>query len=347
MKLSFAPHTLYFKHPFKIAHGVRDSTPVVITKIEHEGFVGYGEASMPPYLGESHESVISFLQNAQDILSELTYPFDIEKVLSEIDSIAKNNTAAKASIDIALHDLLGKIKNEPCWKMFGCDSINAPYSTYTLGIDTLDVLKQKIKDGEAFKILKVKLDGINDKEIINNIRSLTDKPIAVDVNQGWKNKADALKSIEWLATQNVLFIEQALPKENYEDALWLYERSPLPLYADESVQRFADIEKVLHCFHGINIKLMKCTGMHEAYKMIQKARTLNLKILIGCMSETSCAISAAAQLSPLADYADLDGAMLIKNDLFNGINFIDGKIVLSEKLGIGVIPKERIFEKGK
>jgi L-Ala-D/L-Glu epimerase / N-acetyl-D-glutamate racemase len=146
--------------------------------------------------------------------------------------------------------------------------------------------------------------------------------------------------IHWLAERNVLFVEQPLHKNNIDDARWLYEKSPLPLYADESIQRYSDIDMIKDCFHGINIKLMKCTGMYEAYNMILRGREHGLKILIGCMSETSCAISAAAQLSPLADHADLDGPLLIKNDLFSGITFSKGKIVLNESPGIGVVQKE-------
>lgn len=338
MKLSFTPHTLYFKRPFKIAHGVRTSTPIVIVELEHEGIIGYGEASMPPYLGESHETVIAFLKLISPILEKHKDPFQIESILKEIDLVAPNNSAAKASIDIALHDLIGKIQNKPCWQLFDADKNNAPFTTYTLGIDEPEIVKQKIEEGNDFKILKVKLNGENDKAIINNIRSITNKPIAIDVNQGWKNKEDALEMINWLSDKNVLFVEQALSKNNLEDARWLFERSSLPLFADESIQRYNDIDKVKDCFHGINIKLMKCTGMHEAFKMIKRARDLNLKVLIGCMSETSCAISAAAQLSPFTDYADLDGALLIKNNLFDGIAFTDGKITLNDLPGIGVKP---------
>ena len=341
MKLKFTPHTLYFKRPFKIAHGVRTSTPIVIVELEHEGIIGYGEASMPPYLGESHETVLAFLKNVSFLLEKHKDPFQIESILMEIDLFAPNNSAAKSSIDIALHDLIGKLKNKPCWQLFDADKNNAPFTTYTLGMDEPEVIKQKIEDGKDFKILKVKLNGENDKVIIKNIRSITNKPIAIDVNQGWKNKEEALAMINWLADKNVLFIEQALAKNNIEDARWLFERSPLPLYADESIQRYVDIDNVKDCFHGINIKLMKCTGMHEAFKMIKRARELNLKVLIGCMSETSCAISAAAQLSPFADYADLDGALLIKNNLFDGITFTEGKITLNDMPGIGVVPKEK------
>jgi L-alanine-DL-glutamate epimerase-like enolase superfamily enzyme len=292
---------------------------------------------MPPYLSETHETVLSFLNKAAMTLSKINYPFDVETILKEVDSIASNNTAAKASIDIALHDLIGKILNKPCWQILNCDKKNTPYTTYTLGIDEPEVLKQKIAEGEQYKIFKVKLNGENDKAIIETIRSVTDKPIAVDINQGWTNKHHALEMIKWLKDKNVLFVEQPIPKNNFDDAAWLFERSPLPLFADESVQRLSDIDKVKNCFHGINIKLMKCTGMHEAHKMIIKAKKLNLKILIGCMSETSCAVSAAAQLSPLVDYADLDGPLLIKNNLFNGIEFINGKITLNELPGIGAV----------
>lgn len=339
MKLTFTPYTLYFKRPFRIAHGVRSSTPIVLTQLEHEGIIGYGEASMPPYLGETHFTVLSFLKTAAELLFANQNPFSIETILEEVDSIAANNTAAKASIDIALHDLVGKLLNKPCWQIFGCDKNNTPYTSYTLGVDEPEVIKEKVAEGESYKILKVKLNGENDKAIISTIRNITNKAIVIDVNQGWKNKYHALEMIEWLSDKNVLFIEQPLPKNNSDDAAWLFERSPLPLFADESIQRFSDINGIKDCFHGINIKLMKCTGMYEAFKMITKARKLKLQLLIGCMSETSCAISAAAQLSPLVDYADLDGPLLIKNNLFEGIEFVNGKITLSNLAGIGVVQK--------
>lgn len=338
MKLSFSPQTLYFKQPFRIAHGTRTSTPIVLTQLEHDGMIGYGEASMPPYAEETHESVCLFLKKAAVLLLNYNDPLDIENILSEIDVISEKNTAAKASVDIALHDLIGKIKKKPCWKIFNCDKSKTPYTTYTIGMDNKAGTIQKVKDADNYKLLKVKLDGENDKEIINTIRSVTNKPIAVDINQGWKDKHYALEMIKWLATKNILFVEQPLPKENLEDAAWLFEKSELPIFADESIQRLTDMDNIENCFHGINIKLMKCTGIHEAQKMITKAKELNLKLLIGCMSETSCAISAAAQISPLFDYADLDGPLLIKNDLFSGVKFIDGKITLSELPGIGALP---------
>jgi L-alanine-DL-glutamate epimerase-like enolase superfamily enzyme len=339
MKLTYTSHTLYFKRPFKIAHGTRSSTAIVLTQLEHEGIIGYGEASLPPYLNETQETVIAFLNKAAVVLSSYRYPVDIADVLTKVDAIAPNNTAAKAAIDIALHDLTGKTNNQPCWQLFMCDKEKTPYTTYTLGMDEPEVLKEKVAEAANYKTLKVKLNGEADKLIINTIRSFTDKPIAVDVNQGWKDKYYALETIEWMKEQNIVFVEQPLPKDNLDDAAWLFERSPLPLFADESIQRFTDISRIKDCFHGINIKLMKCTGMYEAHRMIKEARKLNLQVLIGCMSETSCAVSAAAQLSPLVDYADLDGPLLITNNLFEGITFVNGKITLNELPGIGVVEK--------
>jgi L-alanine-DL-glutamate epimerase-like enolase superfamily enzyme len=338
MKLSFEPHTLFFIHPFKIAHGTRISTPVVIIRIESEGITGYGEASMPPYLGEDHASASIFLKKAASLLETISSPFDIGSIMNFIDEIDEGNTAAKAGIDIALHDLQGKILKKPCWKLFGATKEKTPFSTFTIGIDEPEVIKRKIAEAEEFRILKVKLDGINDKIMINTIKNITDKPIAVDVNQGWKTKEQALAMAEWLSDKNVLFIEQALHKDDHDAAHWLFERSPLPLYADESVQRLKDIDIIKDFYHGINIKLMKCTGLHEAKQMIEKARELDLNVLIGCMSETSCAVSAAAQLTPFADHADLDGPMLIRNDLFKGVKFEKGKIMLNDAYGIGATP---------
>ncbi len=336
MKLTFKSELLYFNRPFKISHGIRSFTPIVLTQIEHEGLIGFGEASLPPYLNETQESVFLFLNKAAKLLASYSSSLNLENIITDIDNIAPFNTAAKASLDIALHDLIGKINNKPCWQFFNCNKENTPYTSYTLGLDKIEVMIEKVAEAESFKILKVKLNGENDKNIISEIRNITNKPIVVDVNQGWKNKYLALEMIFWLKDNNVLFVEQPMPKNNLDAAAWLFERSPLPIFADESIQRYEDMDAVKDCFHGINIKLMKCTGMQEAYKMIKKARELKLQLLIGCMSETSCAVSAAAQLSPLVDFADLDGPLLIANDLFKGIKFLDGKITLNELPGIGL-----------
>ncbi|NWF90578.1 MAG: dipeptide epimerase, partial [Ignavibacteriaceae bacterium] len=304
LKLSFKPFTLNLKHVFTIATSSRTTTPVVLTKIEYDGIVGYGEASLPPYLGESHQTVTEFLSKVD--LSKFKNPFDLETILVEVDKIASGNTAAKTSIDIALHDLVGKLLGQPWYNIWGFDKDKTPYTSFTIGIDTPDIVRKKVKEADEFKILKVKLGRENDKEMIDTIRSVSDKPLTVDVNQGWKDKNFALEMINWLSERNVLFVEQPMPKNQVDDTAWVTERSPLPIIGDESVQRLEDVKKAHGVFHGINIKLMKCTGMREAHKMILLARALGMKVMIGCMTETSCAISAASHLSSMVDWADLD-----------------------------------------
>jgi L-Ala-D/L-Glu epimerase len=334
MKLTFKPYTLELKHVFTVAVYSRTTTPVMLTEIEHEGIKGYGEASMPPYLGESQESATPFLSKVN--LEQFSDPFEMEKILDYVDSIDQKNTAAKASVDIALHDLVGKLLKQPWYKIWGYDKTKTPNTTFTIGIDTADVVRQKVKEAAEFKVLKVKLGKDNDKEMIETIRSVTNVPLTVDVNQGWKDRQFALDMIYWLNEKNVEFVEQPMPKEQIEDIAWLTQNSPLPIIGDESVQRIADVIKAHGVYSGINIKLMKCTGMREANKMLNLARSLDMKVMIGCMTETSCAISAAAQLSPMMDWADLDGALLIKNDPYEGIKVIDGKVTLNDYPGIGL-----------
>ena len=335
MKLSFKAYDLQLKHVFTVASNSRTSTPVVLTQIEYDGFIGYGEASMPPYLGESHESVLKFLNKVD--LSNFNDPFRLDEILAYVDSIESKNTAAKASIDIALHDLTGKLLKQPTYKIWGLTKENTPNTSFTIGIDTMDVVKEKTREaGSQFKVLKVKLGRDNDKDMIAAIRSVTNTPLCVDVNQGWKDKYMALDMINWLKEQNVMFVEQPMPKENLDDMAWLTQHSPLPTIADEFLQRIPDVKRAYQVYSGINIKLMKCTGMREAHKMIEIARALDMKVMIGCMTETSCAVSAAAQLAPLVDWADLDGNLLIKNDVYDGIKIIEGKVTLNNRAGIGI-----------
>jgi len=242
-------------------------------------------------------------------------------------------------VDIALHDWVGRKIGAPLYRLWGLNAAKAPVTSFTIGIDTDEIVRQKTREAAIYKIIKVKLGRDNDQAMIEAIRQETDKPITVDANQGWKTRDEALRMIEWLAARGVVFIEQPMPKEQIDDTAWLRERSPLPLIADESVQRLDDVLRARGVFDGINIKLMKCTGLREAHKMIVLARALGLKVMLGCMTETSCAISAAAQLSPLVDWADLDGAVLIGNDCFDGATIVDGRITLPDRPGIGVIPR--------
>ncbi|NCD70996.1 dipeptide epimerase [Mucilaginibacter agri] len=334
LKLRFRPYTLQLKHAFTLSTSSRTTTPVVLTEIEYEGVIGYGEASMPPYLGESHETVLAFLKKVD--LSGFNDPFELEDILAYVDSIDLNNRAAKASVDIALHDLVGKLMKQPWYKIWGFDPSKTPNTSYTIGIDTPEVIRQKVKEADPYKILKVKLGRDTDKLMITTIREVTDKPICVDVNQGWTDKQMALDMAHWLKEKGIVFIEQPMPKERVDDNAWLTQNSPLPTMGDEAVQRLDDVLKAHHVYSGINIKLMKSTGMREAHKMLTLAKALKMKVMIGCMTETSCAVSAAAQLAPMADWADLDGALLISNDVYKGMQVVDGKVTLSQQPGIGV-----------
>jgi len=335
LKLSYKPYELQLRHVFTVATNSRTTTPVVLTTLEYDGVKGYGEASMPPYLGESHESVLNFLSRVN--MEQFSDPFLMEDILSYIDGVMPGNYAAKASLDIALHDLTGKLLGEPWFRLWGLNPQKTPVTSFTIGIDTADVVKEKTLEASAFKLLKIKMGRDNDREMIDTVRSVTDVPVFVDVNQGWKDRNYALEMANYLSDRGALFIEQPMPKEQIDDIAWLTERSPLPILADEALQTVDDLLSMKGVYSGINIKLMKCGGMHAAYQMITMARQMGMKILIGCMTETSCAVSAAAQLSPLVDWADLDGNLLISNDVYEGMTVIDGKITLPDRPGIGIV----------
>lgn len=336
MKMRFFPYELQLRHVFTVATYSRTTTPDVQVEIEYDGIIGYGEASMPPYLGQTVKSVLAFLQKVD--LGQFSDPFQLEDILAYVDSLSPGDTAAKAAVDIALHDLVGKLLQAPWYRIWGLDKEKTPSTTFTIGIDTADVVRKKTEEcAELYNILKVKLGRDNDKEMIKAIRSVTDLPIAVDANQGWKDRQYALDMIHWLKEQGIVMVEQPMPKEQLDDIAWVTQQSPLPVFADESVQRLKDVPSLKGAFTGINIKLMKCTGMREAWKMLTLARALDMKVMVGCMTETSCACSAAAQLSPAVDFADLDGNLLISNDRFKGMEVVGGKITLSDLPGIGVV----------
>lgn len=337
MKLTFKSYDLQLTHVFTIANSSRKTTPVVLVEVAYEGLIGYGEASLPPYLGESQVSVIEFLKKVN--LEQFSSPFQLEEILNYVDTIAENNTAAKASIDIALHDLVGKLMNQSWYKIWGLDKEKTLSTTYTIGIDTDEIVKQKTLEAAPYNILKVKLGRDTDKQMIRAIRSVTDKPIAVDANQGWQDKHYALDMIHWLRDQGIVMIEQPMSKHRLDDNAWITERSPLPIFADEAFQRLTDVLPLKGAYTGVNIKLMKCTGMREAHKIALVAAAANMKVMLGCMTETSCAISAATQLAPLAEWADLDGNLLIDNDCFDGVKVEAGKLILNDRPGIGVIKK--------
>jgi len=337
LNLSFEPYELKLRHAFNLAKNQRTTTPGVQVQIEYDGIIGYGEASMPPYLGENVESVCKYL-NSLD-LTQFADPFRFEDIHEYMDSVTPNDRAAKASVDIALHDLTGKIMGQPWYKIWGLNPDKTPNTSFTISYDAdSKEMAAKIDETAPFKVVKIKMGLNHDKEITEAFRKRSDVPICVDANQGWSNKHQALDMCKWLADRNCLFVEQPMPKEMLKETAWLRERSPLPIIADEFLQRLPDVRRAAEAYDGINIKLMKSTGLHEAYKMATLARAMDMKVMLGCMTETSCAVTAAAQLSPMVDWADLDGNLLIANDRFDGIKIVEGKVTIPNRPGIGVVP---------
>ncbi|MBI2428564.1 MAG: dipeptide epimerase [Ignavibacteriales bacterium] len=338
MKLTWKQYDLHLKHTFRISRSASDVAKVIIVQFEHNGIIGYGEASPTKRYGESVETIPQFLQKID--FSRFDSPLQLEDILNYADAIEQGNTSAKCAVDLALHDWMGKKLNIPLYQLWGLNPAKSAKSSFTIAIDSKEVVEQKVREAEEFPILKVKVGADNDEEMINTIRKITDKVLYVDANEGWKDKHLALERIKWLKDQNVEFVEQPMPSAQLDDIKWLRDKSDLPLIADESVLRLQEIPKLAGAFDGINIKLMKCTGLREAMRMINTARALNMKIMMGCMIETAVGISAGAHLGPLLDYADLDGNVLISDDPFDGVRNIKGELKLNNNPGLGVSLKD-------
>lgn len=336
-KIDYEIKRLDLKYRWTISRASINFKNSVFVQIEREGISGYGEASPNSRYEESAESTVALIEKAIPLFEhrDLRNYYDLGR---EIQALDPAQTAGKAALDIALMDWVAKSVDVPLYRYFGLDKQKAPLTSYSIGIDTPEMIHHKIAEAPTFPVLKIKLGGSNDREIIEAVRSATDKPIRVDANEGWKDRREALEKIRWLQTVGVEFVEQPMPSHMLEETAWLRERVELPLIADESVKTAADIPRLAGVFDGINIKLMKSGGIQEALRMIWLAKSLNMKIMLGCMIESSLAISAAAALSPLVDYADLDGHLLLKNDPYRGVMVQEGRLILSDLPGIGVEP---------
>ncbi|HLF13842.1 MAG TPA: dipeptide epimerase [Bacteroidota bacterium] len=337
--LTWSVVELRLKHVFTIARGSRSVVPTVIVQLSHDGITGYGEASPLARYGESVDTVARFLGRVGPAV--LGDPSDPDALLDRVGSLEPGNASAKASVDIAIHDWIGKRRGVPTWKYFGIDRPDAPASSITIGIDSPGVVERKVREADAFGILKVKMGVPGDREFIRTVRKFTSKPLRVDANEGWKTKEEALEALLWLRDLGVELVEQPLPAGNPDAVAWLKARAGIPLYADEDFSRHDDLGAIAGAYDGVNIKLMKSTGLREARKIIGTAHGLGLKIMIGCMIETSVGISAAAQISPMADVTDLDGCLLVSNDPFRGAVAPDGTIRLNDLPGIGVTREAR------
>ncbi len=307
----------------------------VFVQIQKEGITGYGEAAPNIRYGENAQTAEETIGRISEAL--LKQDFHQHAQVKEFwDALPYMPNCAKAALDIALMDWVGKSRHIPLYQMLDLNANKTPLTSFSIGMDTIDAIKRKTIEAKDYPILKIKVGSPNDRDIIEAVRTVTDKPIRVDANEGWKDKETAVRMIEWMQSRGVEFIEQPMPAKMLEETAWIRQRVNLPLIADEDVLTSADIPSLAEVYDGINIKLMKAGGIQEALNMIQTARTHQLKVMLGCMIESSLAITAAAHLSPLADWADLDGNLLICNDPFAGVNVVGGRLILNDRPGLGV-----------
>ncbi len=326
---------LMLKHTWTIARCSDDFKDNVFLRIERDGLVGWGEAAPSARYGESAEKTCAVLEQARDVFRAgdwLAYA-DMRR---RWERLTETQSCAGAALDMALLDWVGRKLDVPLYRLWGLDRSKTPVTTYSIGIDSPEVVRRKVEGAAQYPVLKIKVGLDNDAEIIEAVRDVTDCPLRVDANEGWRDKEEALEKIRWLQGQGVELIEQPMPAAMLEETAWLRQRVDIPIIADEAVKRASDIPKLAQAYDGINIKLMKAGGPQEALRMIHVARAMGMQIMLGCMVASSVAISAAAHLSPLVDYADLDGNLLIANDPFTGVTVEQGKLILNENPGLSV-----------
>ncbi|HXS95901.1 MAG TPA: enolase C-terminal domain-like protein [Candidatus Limnocylindrales bacterium] len=306
------------------------------TAYTRDGITGHGEGAPIVRYHEDAEGARKAVESVRPLLLSAN-PMQFNKTMSEVFRRVKGEWAGKAAIDIALMDWVGQKLGIPLYSYFGLDPKDAPITTFSIGIDTPEITKQKTREAEAFPILKVKVGLATDEPTIEAVRSVTKKPLRVDANEGWKDKEEAVRKINWLEKQGVEFIEQPMPAEMFDEIKWVRSRVHMPIIADEACQRASDIPKLKEAYDGVNVKLDKSGGILEAYRMISIAKSLGMKTMLGCMVSSSVSVTAAAMLSPLVDFADLDGNLLISNDPFHGVRVEKGKLILPDRPGLGLV----------
>lgn len=327
------PVELKLTTPFRIARETQTAASNVVVQITYNEYTGLGEAAPSPYYGDSQETVLACISEFAGNLGN--DPFVVHDIMSHLDRLIRLNPAAKAAVDMALYDIVGKILGVPLYKLLGLNPARTPYTSFTIGIDTPTEMAKKALLAKDYPILKIKVGTRHDIESIKAIRDVTNAVIRVDANAGWTAK-EAIKNINAFAPYNVEFVEQPVPAHDYKGLKLIRDNVPLPIIADESCVTAEDIPRLSECVDGVNLKLMKSNGISSVLKMIHVARAHNLRIMLGCMIESSLAITAAAHLTPLVDYADLDGHLLIDADPFVGVGVEHGKLVLPDAPGLGV-----------
>lgn len=332
MKLITRKFDLPLKYTFTISYDSRNVQETMIVELHHKGYIGLGEATANPYYGITIQSMKNALNGIKGIVekSELTTPEELwERIYPELQS----NTFALCALDVAVNDLWGKINKKPLYQLWGLNEQNAPLTNYTIGIDSVDNMVRKLKEC-PWPIYKIKLGTKEDVRIVKELRRHTDSVFRVDANGAW-NLDEAIQNSKALKLLGVEFIEQPLPASDWDGMKILYLSSALPLIADESCVTEMDVSRCTGHFHGINIKLMKCGGLTPARRMIAEAKKNQMKVMVGCMTESSVGISAIAQLLPLLDYVDMDGALLLSKDIARGVSIHYGKIIYSPDYGTG------------
>ncbi len=326
---------LMLKHTWTTTMSSSQYRDVIQLDYTRDGVTGLGEGAPIVRYKEDARSAQAAINGILDYLTTAN-SWEFAKLMAEVSRRIEGQYAAKAALDIALMDWVGQKLGVPLYRYFGLDPRDAPVTTFSIGIDTPEITRQKVREAEAYPVLKVKVGLATDEPTIEAVRSVTKKPLRVDANEGWTNKEEAVRKINWLETQGVEFVEQPMPAAMLEEMRWVHQRVHLPLIADEACERPADVPKCAGAYDGINVKLDKCGGILEAYKMIQIAKSLGMKTMLGCMISSSISVTAAAHLSPLVDYADLDGNLLISNDAHSGVRVENGKLILPDGPGLGL-----------
>lgn len=333
MKIKYKAYNLLFKHPFTISRGTKTHQPTLIVELEHFGIKGYGEAPAISYYNIPVEKMIEDLESKKAFIEKFSFT-EPERFWHYCHHLFPNNSFLVCALDIAGWDLYGKMKRKKLYELWGLDISNNPVTDFTIGIDSIDTMIGKMKE-TPWPVYKIKLGTGHDIEIISELKKHTSSIIRIDANAAWKAD-EALEKINAFKTLGVELIEQPLAKDDWEGMKFLFERSPLPLFADESCVSEKDVEKCSGHFHGVNIKLTKCGGITPARRMITKARELNMKVMAGSMNESTVGTAAVAHLLPLLDYVDMDGPLLLAEDVAEGISFDHGKIIYSTLNGLGV-----------
>jgi L-alanine-DL-glutamate epimerase-like enolase superfamily enzyme len=338
MKLSHQTIELNPTHPFVIARGgYAHHRNVIVRLTDDDGIEGYGEAAPNRYYGESVSTVTAALGQFKPIL-ERADAFSLESIEAQLNRVLRGNASAKGAVSSALHDLVGKRLGLPVYRLWGLDASQLPQSSFTIAIAENEELERRVIEARDYPILKVKLGTDRDMEIVRIVRKAgPQKRLRVDANAAWTAK-QAVRMSDFLADHGVEMIEQPVPANDIEGLRFVRERSKLPVFADESCLVATDVAKLAGAVDGINIKLAKCGSLREALRMVHAARALDMQVMAGCMIESSLGISAIAQISPLLDYADFDGAALLSNDPFRGATIAGGAIRLPEGAGLGATP---------